>query len=315
MENPRKQGFSIGLKWVCVGVLLRAACRGPHPLFPSYSYLRAMPTPVGKSPLYLCTCTVSKCNRSTEIDPNTKETIQGQFLRVRTTWIAHQELQQEADVALQTESLANMTFLRTMASTTAIAREVAPTPIAEESESPPASQQPGNPNTINPAVDHATPDEKGYPDPRIIERNTHDLLHLGRTIEQRISAFAPPQELKFVSAPDPQTPYVSQFRTNAPGNAGQYGLASNRHPDNASITGFESWMIQALDGLNAIDHCGVQSLREKKSQCTDKVIAMLRRLDNIRKAEWERQQMVPQDRIPRNVSSEGPVKVDTRECQ
>ena len=152
-------------------------------------------------------------------------------------------------------------------------------------------------------------------DDQAVHRSTNDLLHLSRVINQKLTMFNPPQSLKFKMVPDHNVPYVSQFSIQAP-NAGSCALDPWHHRDSTQMAGLEAWLIEVLTGLKSIQCYESQVLHDQRTQTISKVVAMLHRLDDIKKMEWERQRMsVPNEGSPTTISdndSQAP-SIDTRE--
>jgi hypothetical protein len=276
----------------------------------------------------LCNCQIFGCSSNTTIDPITNRPVQGRRVP-RSTWANHRDAQQEADADAEaqqeahaegeTDVLTSVTLLRTMASTNTVAKTIVSPPPMER----PGDRRPSPSTEEHDNVHHAPDTDVSRISTRDVTQNTRDLLWLGDAIEQKILAFNPPNSLKFVNTPTPSTPYVPQFDTAPPTNVGFYALIT-RHMDSDTLIRFESWLSVALDGLQAIDCCNLQSLLDQRTRSMEKIHAMFRRLDHVKKMEWERQQELERQRelefthgIPEDdgeTKVSGPLYVNTCEC-
>jgi hypothetical protein len=231
-----------------------------------------MPLPTGQK---LCVCTAQGCFSNEDVDPHTSRIVRGRYLPP-STWRRHRDVQQEADVEEQTEQLARMTLLRTIATTDSIAQQVKCIDSTPSGSAHPVTSQ-DDPSFDGPQIDS-----------RALSRSADELRHLGKIIAQRTGTFTPPCDLQFASPPSPLVPYRSQFTTISHTNAGPFAL-NVRHATSDALVRFERSLLQMLEALQDVDCIGDKSLSAKKKELVEKVHQSLRQIDSVKESEWNRQ--------------------------
>lgn len=248
-----------------------------------------MPTATRK----LCVC--DDCSQSEDDHPqHPGQKVKGLYLS-RPTWKAHQTAQRLVEATKQAQRISDATLFQALS-------DLPPGSLPEPVKLKPLPIIADNIQT--PPTDNT--DDKGGVEnlgAHKVARDAKDLTHLGRTIDQRLTAFESTtiQGLQFLSDPLPDTPYISQFIPSSLESRTPYGLKS-RHAANAILINFEAWLIRMLQILKDIECHGENPLLRLKESFVEKITNALRDVDDIKRREWERQQR-----------SERPPKQETRE--
>jgi hypothetical protein len=241
----------------------------------------------------LCIC--DKCKGYSVKHHKTGVLVNGQYLS-RRQWARHQEVQQEANAIAQTRNVVDATALRTITSIDSDAAYdtgengevlglptlyVLPLTCSSDVSAQDIVVPPTLPETSTKATDE------------VIRQSKQDIWHLKCTVDERVNSFAWPAQLKFRSSPSNGSTYTTEFTLTYPSNRGSCGLFPKKHADTARLCHFEDWLIDVYLTASDIDTHSDCSIVTKIRTLKDDVISALRRIDELKSREWQRQQKVP----------------------
>jgi len=133
-------------------------------------------------------------------------------------------------------------------------------------------------------------------------RTQQDLAHLGHVIDQKVSFFSWPPQLRFRNPPSSNQSYISEFTISSPSNKGVCALEPRKDASTLRLLTFEDGLLDSYFALESLDTLDDQILKSTKQAHMNRIVSSLRHIDVFKRWEWDRQRAVPLNEQDRDVS-------------